>query len=47
MCVVKIANEKEKLTAAWVLTVMLAWWDQTSSESDFKMQDSTQIWRLQ
>ncbi len=39
MCVVKIEwkqKKKKKLTAAWVVTVMLAWWDQTSSVSDFK-----------
>ncbi len=39
MCVVKDrvkTKEKEKLTAAWVVTVMLAWWDQTSPVSDFK-----------
>ncbi len=29
-------KEKEKLTAAWVVTVMLDWWEQTSSVSDFK-----------
>ncbi len=36
---------KEKHTAAWVVTVMLAWWDQTSSISEFKTVDCTQIQR--